>query len=358
MRPHRPRRSGLLDDMVDRQETDFAIHTESHHLVYLIHGVTGTPAEMHYLARGLARYGRDVYATTLPGHCTTLSDLVQTSEQDWREHVQTQLAFAKDRYESIFVAGLSAGALLALDVSTVVAVDGVGVLSPTFVYDGWNTPWSHAILPLAMKVVPRSLQHLLFHIDGPPFGIKDEVLRARIRAAYSPMAILQQWSRDWRARRKTTHGNEAPVPSAASKGYPIFPLRTLSEIDRLITRVRARLGEVTAPTIILQAHEDDMTSPHNADLVYRGIASSEKRLVLLNDCYHVITVDKQKHVVVNHLTNFFGSHFTAQQSLDMSPQQYQRVNGIGDHELDRRSLEGTSTPGFPRLNKIKTHRSP
>src|SRR5262249_21409818 len=341
-----------------REKTDFAMHTGSNVLVYLVHGVTGTPAEMHYIGKELARHGWDIYATTLPGHCTRLRDLVKTSERDWCGHVEKQLACVRDRYDYVFIVGLSAGALLALDASTNVHVDGIGVLSPTFVYDGWNTPWSHAILPLAMKVVPRSLQHLLFHIDGPPFGIKDEVLRARIRAAHSPMAILQQWSRDWRARRKTTHGNEAPVPSAASKGYPIFPLRTLSEIDRLITRVRARLGEVTAPTIILQAHEDDMTSPHNADLVYRGIASSEKRLVLLNDCYHVITVDKQKHVVVNHLTNFFGSHFNAQQSLGISPQQHQPVKGIGDHELDRRSIEGTSTPGFPRLNKIKTHRSP
>ena len=38
------------------------------------------------------------------------------------------------------MAGLSAGSLLALEASTIVAVDGVGVLSPTFFYDGWNMP--------------------------------------------------------------------------------------------------------------------------------------------------------------------------------------------------------------------------
>jgi carboxylesterase len=306
MRPHRVRRAGLLDNMVDHQKTDFALHAESNVLVYLIHGVTGTPAEMFYLAREMARRnGWDIYTTTLPGHCTRLRDLVKTNEQDWREHVQIQLSFIRDRYEYVFVAGLSAGALLALEASTVVHVDGVGVLSPTFVYDGWTTPWYHAILPFAMKVVPLSLQHLLFHIDGPPFGIKDENLQAQVREAYRPISILREWMRDWRTRRKPADGNSTRAPSAASMGYPIFPLRTLTEIDRLIVRVRARLGSVTAPTVILQAREDDMTSPRNASIVYDEISSEDKQLVLLDDCYHVITVDKQRDVVAESLSKFF-----------------------------------------------------
>src|SRR5262249_39028806 len=155
-----------------RQATDIALDTESNVLVYLIHGVTGTPTEMHYVARGLSRHGWNVYATTLPGHCTRLRDLVRTSENDWRSHVQTQLTFARERYPIVFVAGLSAGGLLALEAATAVAVDGVGVLSPTFMYDGWNTPWTHALLPFYMKVIPRQLQCLFFHHENAPFGIK------------------------------------------------------------------------------------------------------------------------------------------------------------------------------------------
>ena len=306
MRTHRVTRAGLLDGMVNRQQTDFSLHAGSNVLVYLVHGVTGTPAEMYYVARELAKKNKwDIYTTTLPGHCTRLKDLVKTNEQDWREHVQMQLSFARDRYEYVFVAGLSAGALLALDASTVVLVDGVGVLSPTFVFDGWNTPWYHPVLPFSMKVVPLALQHLLFHLDGPPFGIKDEELRASVREAYRPMAILREWMNDWRTRRKAIPGTAVPPSSAASKGYPLFPLRTLTEIDRLIVRVRARLHEVTAPTVILQAREDDMTSPRNASIVYDEISSEKKQLVLLDDCYHVITVDKQREAVARSLTAFF-----------------------------------------------------
>jgi carboxylesterase len=296
--------------MVHRRQTDFSLHAGSNVLVYLVHGVTGTPAEMYFLARRLAKQnGWDIYATTLPGHCTRLKDLVRTTEQEWRSHVQDQLSFARDRYDYLFVAGLSAGALLALEASTVVRTDGVGVMSPTFVYDGWNTPWSHALLPFAVKMVPLPFQRFVFHRDGPPFGIKDETLQAAVRKAYSPVAILRDWMHDRRVRRNAI-SDAVVAPSSASKGYPIFPLRTLTEIERLIAWVRTRLRSVTAPTVILQAREDDMTGPRNASIVFDEISSAKKELVLLDDCYHVITVDKQKEEVAETLAAFFGRQAT------------------------------------------------
>jgi esterase/lipase len=153
--------------------------------------------------------------------------------------------------------------------------------------------------------VPLSLQRFVFHIDGPPFGIKDERLQASVRQSYRPKAILREWIAEWWARRQAKPGSAVPPFAAASKGYPIFPLRTLTEIDRLIARVRARLHEVTAPTVILQAREDDMTSPRNAALVYHGISSQDKQLVLLDDCYHVITVDKKRERVTEKMATFF-----------------------------------------------------
>jgi len=293
-----------LDGMPSCQLTDFALTRESRYLVYLIHGATGTPVEMRYLAIGLAQRGFDIYVTTLPGHGARLRDLVRTTEADWRAHVTAQLSFAKERYAGIFVAGLSAGGLLALDASLQMSLAGVGVLSPTFFYDGWNTPWHDFLLPLSMKLVPYRLQHLFFHLDGPPYGIKDEWLQAQVRAAYHPGAVFREWVNAWWPGRGFF---DVAGDADASKGNPIFPLKTLTEIDRLIRRVRESMRHVTAPTIILQAKDDDMTSPRNAQLVYDTIASTRKEIVLLEDCFHVITVDKQKRAVLQHLGNFFES---------------------------------------------------
>ncbi len=296
-----------LSDMVGRQPTDLIIQNDSNALVYLIHGITGTPVEMRYLARGLARRGGDVYATTLPGHCTSLRELLKTNEQQWCDHVGTQLACVRERYEHVYVAGLSAGALLALEASTRVAVDGVGVLSPTFFYDGWNMPrHGDAILATVLKLVPECLQHVVFHMDGPPYGVKDSMIQAHIRASYTSASVFHEWvGLWWEGYRSESVENGTEPSSAASKGYPLFPLRTLRDLDRLMNRVRSCLEKVSAPTLILQATEDDMTGPRNAQFVYDEIASTQKHIVLLDDCYHVITVDRQRQAVVTHLKEFF-----------------------------------------------------
>lgn len=296
------RRSGPLRDIPHRQDTDISWHVNSKSVIYLIHGVTGTPTEMGFVAAGLARMGWDVYVPTLPGHCRRLKNLVRTEESDWRAQVYGQLEFLRTRYDHVFAAGLSAGALLALDASTRLQLDGIGVLSPTFIYDGWNTPWSNKILPWSIRYVPRFFQKFLFHIDGPPFGIKDPILQKKVRDAYHPWASLGEWFHAWWPWDKV---DEKPL--AVTHGYPLFPLGTLTQIDRLMTRVRGQLNRVTAPTLILQAKDDDMTGPANAQLVYESIRSTVKSLVLLNDCYHVITVDKEKKEVVRLLHEFFES---------------------------------------------------
>ena len=66
--------------------------------------------------------------------------------------------------------------------------------------------------------------------------------------------------------------------------------------------------------MILQASDDDMTSPRNASIVYDEISSEDKQLVLLDDCYHVITVDKQKDVVAENMSKFFLRQLAGKQS--------------------------------------------
>jgi carboxylesterase len=258
--------------------------------------------EMRYVAVGLSRQGWNVYCPTLPGHGRTLRDLVATRHEDWRDHVRAQLAYARDRYEHVFAAGLSGGGLLALEAADVLPIDGIGVLSPTFFYDGWNRPWTSALLPIGMKLIPYCLQHLFFHVDGPPYGIKEESLQQQMRAAYNPRAMIREWMGLWWPRRRNSSEAEG---GSASKGNPLIPVRVFTEVERLIGRVRECLGRITAPTVILQAREDDVSSPKNAQVVYDGLKGAEKEIVYLDDCYHVITVDKKRRDVVRHLSSFF-----------------------------------------------------
>ena len=49
----------------------------------LIHGLGGTPLELKFVAKGLARQGFTVHCPQLAGHCGDESDLLATDWRDW-----------------------------------------------------------------------------------------------------------------------------------------------------------------------------------------------------------------------------------------------------------------------------------
>src|SRR6266849_6516413 len=82
--------------------------------VLLVHGITGSPAEMRPLVRKLTAKGFSVACPQLAGHCSSLSALKQTSWHDWYGSIENALFTLRERCDTVFVSGLSMGALLAL----------------------------------------------------------------------------------------------------------------------------------------------------------------------------------------------------------------------------------------------------
>jgi alpha-beta hydrolase superfamily lysophospholipase len=55
---------------------------------------------------------------------------------------------------------------------------------------------------------------------------------------------------------------------------------------------------------VLQAREDDVTSPRNAEYLARHLGG-ETRVEYLEDCYHMITIDQQRDDVIRLSADFF-----------------------------------------------------
>ena len=110
--------------------------------VLLIHGLTGTPAEMRFVGKGLHRAGFTVHGMQLAGHCGDTADLLKTGWRDWYRSVGEAADELRGKVDHMFVAGLSMGALLALKLAADRPndVDGLGLYGTTFVYDGWAIP--------------------------------------------------------------------------------------------------------------------------------------------------------------------------------------------------------------------------
>ena len=235
----------------------------------LIHGLTGTPGEMRYLGERLHAAGFTVNGILLAGHRTTVEDLKTKKWQDWYQSVKAGYEELRVSCKKIFVSGISMGPLLGFLLAYEAKGDitALASLSTGFFFDGWNThAWQRWLLPLAIHT---PLKYFLDFPEGEPYSVKNVSVR------YDHL------------------------------GYPVFPAVSLSELFKLIRTVKAILPEVHVPTLIVHSREDDSHSLRSVDLMERQLGSTVKEKVILDNSYHVVTVDYQKEKVAAEVTRFF-----------------------------------------------------
>lgn len=249
--------------------------------VLLIHGLTGTPAEMRFVAKGLNAAGYTVHGMQLAGHCGSEADLLATGWRDWTRSVDEAAAALAERCRHLFVAGLSMGAVLALELAArrPERVAGLGLYGTTFRYDGWAIPRIARLSFLLPYGCAVGIGRKRSFMESFPYGIKDERIRNRIA------------------------GSMLGGDSAAA-GLPGNPWPSLAEFYRLAARVRRQLRAVHAPCLALHAAHDDIASARNVEIVRRGVAGRFEK-VLLHDSYHMITVDRQRDEVIARSAAFF-----------------------------------------------------
>jgi carboxylesterase len=254
--------------------------------VLLIHGLTGTPTELRRVAMGLAKAGCTVYVPTLAGHCGDNADLQATGWHDWYESARNTFVGVRRKHEHVFVGGLSMGAVLAMYLAAEHPgqIKGLLLYSTTLRYDGWNMPWVAKLSSLVMSI-PFGV-HLCRFNEKSPFGIKDERLRAIVE-------------------RQMKAGESANAGLLTMSGVSV------RELHRLVAAVKKRMPQITTQALVLHSREDDITSRWNADYVERKLGGPVVK-VLLDDCYHMITVDLQYRRVVELSADFIQHRFMQQ----------------------------------------------
>lgn len=253
--------------------------------VILIHGLTGTPNEMHFLANSLHRAGYTVLCPPLAKHGGPLKVLKYAKWQEFYHSARNAFMQVRDDYRIVFAAGLSMGALLALLLADEFKkeIAGISCLSPTLFYDGWNTPWSRHLLPFGYFT---PLKYVLYFKESPPYGIKNQKMQEMVDKHYS------------KAKIDDIHG-------VLQYGYPYFPVTLFCQLRLLVKYLTKKLGAIEAPLQLIQAENDDMTSIKNSQFIYDRVKSVKKEIVLLYNSYHVITVDQERTVVAEKMQVFF-----------------------------------------------------
>lgn len=243
----------------------------------LIHGLGGTPVELRIVAGGLARAGYTVSCPQLAGHCGSFDELKTTRWHDWYESVENALARLRRECDHIVVGGLSMGAVLALHVAAQypTGVHGAALFAPTLTLDGWGIPWYARLFRL---VPSRRLADMIEFREREPFGVKDPRVRSLVTAAIQS-------------------GDSSQAGQLSTPGSSMLELRWL------VDQVRAELPRIKQPVLIVHPREDDRASIRNAFYLQQRLGGTVD-MVVLDDSYHIVTMDRQRHIVIDRCAAF------------------------------------------------------
>lgn len=260
--------------------------------VMLLHGLTGSPVELGYVAHWLRSRGRyHVSCPRLVNHGQPIGILARTTWTQLYESAKEAFfearAAARSEGVPLVIGGLSFGAILSLMLAAEFPgdVSGAVCLAPTLFYDGWSVPWYHRLIPL---VDYTPLKYFAYFREDEPFGLKDESLRGKIASRYRKMSLRDSGD-------------------AATSGYAHFPVRLFCEMRHLIKMCKQALPGVACPVLVVQAEQDDITGPRNAQFVIERVGSSRRELVLLKQSYHLVSADVERSIVADRLQKFCGS---------------------------------------------------
>ncbi|HYT10615.1 MAG TPA: alpha/beta fold hydrolase [Mycobacteriales bacterium] len=212
--------------------------------VLLSHGFTGTPQSLRAWAEHLAAAGYTVALPRLPGHGTRWQDLNATRWPDWYGEIERAFDRLRSRCEQVFAGGLSMGGTLVLRLAEQRAgeVAGLVVVNPHLGTERKDVKY---LLPLLHRVVP----------SFP--GIASDIRK----------------------------------PGVKELAYDRTPLRAMRSLTGLLKVVAADLPKITAPTLLYRSRIDHVVEPISGRLLREGASSIEVDERILEDSYHVATLD-------------------------------------------------------------------
>jgi carboxylesterase len=243
----------------------------------LVHGRGGTPMELRYVAKGIARAGYTVHVPQLAGHCEAAEELQATSWQHWYESVEEKHNRLREHCSTIFVGGLSLGAILALHHAAQHPddVSALALYAPSLWLDGWGVPcYSHLFKLITWKWLAQMIPFAERH----PWGIKDQRIRALVEQAI-----------------KSGDSSQA--------GLAALPGSLMLELRWLVQRVKQEVSHITQPALIVHPREDDRASPRNVRFLQDNLGGPAETVVL-DDSYHIVTIDRQRELVVQRTLDF------------------------------------------------------
>jgi len=274
--------------------------------VLLVHSLGGSPIELKFVAHTLAQLGYTVYCPLLPGLAggTDVSGL--STWRDWYAALEEAHDELMKHCDAVIVGGMSAGSMLSLRLAALrpEKIHGLMLFSPTFWPNGWAIPWH---LNLFRLVQQKWTARLFTFRARMPHGIKDDRLRNFIL--------------------DTVQSDASSIEDLFSRGGGL-----VYEFRRLVSNVKPLLGTIKQHALVFHPRHDDQSDLRNAMLLQRKLAGIVETCVL-DDCYHMVTLDRQRPLVMERVKEFAARLTTR---LDKLRAEEALVAGTGTHRGEGR----------------------
>jgi carboxylesterase len=209
------------------------------------------------MAGALAHVGFLVRAPLLPGHGTTIDDMMKTGWGDWLRAAETAYAELAATVDRVVVAGLSMGGTLAVALASAhPEIAGIVVINP--------------------------------YIDPPAPSFRELIQGVLDSGTTAAPAI----------------GSDIADPGAEEpdsySGTPLAPLLSLCQgLDDLFPR----LGSVTCPLLLMTSREDHVVPTVSSELLADAVSGPVERIWLENS-FHVATLDHDRREIERRAVEF------------------------------------------------------
>ena len=224
--------------------------------ILLLHGFTGTTADVRMLGRYLQKKGYTSYAPQYKGHGVPPEQLVESGPEDWWQDVIDGYNFLQEQgYEYIAVAGLSLGGVFSLKLGYTLRIKG--------------------IIPMCA-----------------PMHIKSEEVMYRGVLSYAK-------------EYKHREGKSKELIEREMEEFK--PMPTLLKLKQLLQEVRDNVDMIYTPTFVVQARHDEMINTESANIIYDNVECDHKKLKWYEQSTHVITLGQEKEQLHEDVYKFLES---------------------------------------------------
>jgi len=214
----------------------------------VIHGFTGSPQSMRGLAEAFAAAGFTTELPLLPGHGTSIDDMLPTTWADWSAAADAAYADLAGRCERVVVAGLSMGGTLATWLCA-------------------RHPEIAGLVAINAAIAPQ-----------PELA---ELLGPLLEAGEATFDAI---------------GGDIAKEGVEELAYEKTPLAALASLGAAIDALQPLLADVRCPVLVLNAPEDHVVPPSSSDHLAASVSGPVERVTLARS-YHVATLDHDAELI-------------------------------------------------------------